>query len=274
MTSPVVVALDGSAKDARGLAVGAAFAELAGATLHLARVVPEGDEPAAAEAARALAEMADRVRPTLGDAASVEVLHGDDAAAALVRHAAERAPLLVVMATRAAGAAERAIRGSVADRVMRECPRPVLLVPPGTEDMAGRHVHLSRVLVPLDGSALGERALDYALRLPHGAELEYALLEVLGADRERPAALARLEAAERRARGAGATAVESDVVTAKDAAAAIVESVRDALADVIVMSSRGAGGLRRLVLGSVAEGVVRRSDVPVLLLTPASLASR
>lgn len=273
MTKLVTVALDGSAKDARGLAVGAAFAELSGTALHLVRVVPGGDEAAANEASRSLAELAGRVRPVLGRAARVEVLHGDDAAAALVRHAAERTPLLVVMATRAAGTVGRAIRGSVADRVMRECPRPVLLVPPGAEDMAGRQVHLSRVLVPLDGSALGEQALDYALRLPHGAELEYALLEVLGADRGRAAAAARLEAAARRARDAGATTVEFDVVTATDPAAAIVEAVRDALADVVVMSSRGAGGLHRLALGSVAEGVVRRSDVPVLLLTPTSLAS-
>ena len=273
MTNPVVVALDGSAKDARGLAVGSAFAELSGAALHLVRVVPEGDEAGADEAARSLAELASRVGPMLGRAARAEVVRGDDASAALVRHAAERAALLVVMATRAAGAVGRAIRGSVADRVMRECPRPVLLVPPGAEDLGGRHVHLSRVLVPLDGSALGAKALDYALRLPHGAELEYALLGVIGDDRGRAGSAARLEAAARRARDAGATTVEFDVVTATDPAAAIVEAVRDALADVVVMSSRGAGGLHRLALGSVAEGVVRRSDVPVLLLTPTSLAS-
>jgi len=39
------------------------------------------------------------------------------------------------------------------------------------------------------------------------------------------------------------------------------------------MSTRGEGGLRRLILGSVAEGVVRAGEVPVLLLTPAMLAA-
>jgi nucleotide-binding universal stress UspA family protein len=40
----------------------------------------------------------------------------------------------------------------------------------------------------------------------------------------------------------------------------------------IAMSTRGAGGLGRLVLGSVAQGVLRASELPVLLLTPRILA--
>jgi hypothetical protein len=43
------------------------------------------------------------------------------------------------------------------------------------------------------------------------------------------------------------------------------------LIDAIAMSTRGRSGLRRLMLGSVAEGVVRASEVPVLLVTPANL---
>lgn len=57
-----------------------------------------------------------------------------------------------------------------------------------------------------------------------------------------------------------------------DPAAVIVSAVREALVDTIVMSTRGAGGLGRLILGSVAEQVVRQSEVPVMLLTPRVLA--
>src|SRR3712207_701621 len=83
------------------------------------------------------------------------------------------------MATRAAGPLGRALRGSVADRVMRESPRPVVLVPPGTDDVGGRELRLERVLVPLDGSAFALAAIDQLLELRGGSKLEYVLLEVV-----------------------------------------------------------------------------------------------
>jgi nucleotide-binding universal stress UspA family protein len=277
---PILLALDFSTKDDRGVAVAAAVAELSGATPHIVLVLAEkhgkidttgtmlGDETAARHALEAIAE---RLSRDVGRPATSEVLFGDDVAAALTRCATERDALLVILSTRAPGAVGRAIRGSIADRMMRECPIPVLLVPPGTDYMAGKRVHLSRVLVPLDGSALALRALDYMLALPHATHLEYSLLEVVKHDSERSAAEARLQAAAQRVRAAGAKAVEFNVVVTSHPAGAIVEAIREVFVEAIAMSSRGAGGIRRLVLGSVAEGVVRASEVPVLLLTPASL---
>jgi nucleotide-binding universal stress UspA family protein len=162
----------------------------------------------------------------------------------------------------------------VADRVMRESPRPVVLVPPGAADMRGKRVQIGRVLVPLDGSALAARSLDYLLGLPNADELEYVLLEVVppGAEGARAEAEQRLTAAADRVRARGVRAVETGAIEASEPADAITAAVREALVDLIAMSTRGAGGLRRMVLGSVAEGVVRASDVPVMLLTPADLA--
>jgi nucleotide-binding universal stress UspA family protein len=128
------------------------------------------------------------------------------------------------------------------------------------------------VLVPLDGSALSARALDYLLRLPSAAALEYALLEVVARNADRPAAVRRLEDAARRVQNAGAQVVDSDGGVGGEPAPIIAAAVRETLADVVAMSSRGASGVRRFVLGSVAEGVIRSCEVPVLLLTPASLA--
>ena len=68
------------------------------------------------------------------------------------------------------------------------------------------------------------------------------------------------------------TAIETQVGVGDDAAEIIAGAVREYLVEMIAMSTRGRGGLRRLVLGSVAEGVVRASEVPVLMLTPATLA--
>jgi nucleotide-binding universal stress UspA family protein len=288
MPNLIMVPLDGSEKDPRALAVAAALADLSGADLHLVRVidalpesVPARSEFRAPEEAavtgrrdveRQITDTAARVAADTERPVTWAVLEGDDVVKELTRHTAERDARIVVMATRAPGAAERALRGSVADRVMRESPRPVVLVPPGTADMSGKHVRLERVLVPLDGSALAARAIDFLLAFPRASALEYVLLEVVPPGADPTQAEHRLDAAAGRVRAVEAKRVEAAVVEASDAAPVIIAAVREALVDVIAMSTRGASGLRRMVLGSVAEGVVRGSEVPVLLLTPASLA--
>lgn len=290
MSNPVMVSLDGSEKDARTLAVAAALANVADAGLHLVRVFDTPVESLSARAGAlgvaaaanevraamrtALAGAADGLTARTGRPVTWELLDGADVAGVLMRHAAERGAGLVVMGTRAAGAAGRTIRGSVADRMMRESPRPVVLVPPGADFMRGKEVTIGRVLVPLDDSVLAARSVDYLIGLPRAAELEYVLLEVLprGAEEhERAQAEQRLGAAAARLRAGGARTVDIEVVEAKDAAAAITAEVRESLVELIAMSTRGAGGLRRMVLGSVAEGVVRASEVPVMLLTPTDL---
>lgn len=297
MSNPVMVSLDGSEKDARALTVAAALAELAGAGLHLVRVfeMPAGVTSTRAKAIgvsaaavadavggrrdgvrREVAGRANDLAATTGRPVTWEILDGADVAGALTRHAAERDARLVVMGTRAPGGAGRALRGSVADRVMRESPCPVVLVPPGADRLRDKRIQVGRVLVPLDGSELALSSLDYLLTLPQGDRLEYVLVEVVAPrsdDEARARAGQRLDAAADRVRARGAEVVEVAVLEASEPAAAIVGSVRELLVDLIAMSTRGAGGLRRMVLGSVAEGVVRASEMPVLLLTPSD-ASR
>lgn len=64
-------------------------------------------------------------------------------------------------------------------------------------------------------------------------------------------------------------AVETLVLPSTNAAESIAEVASQQGVDLIAMSSHGRTGLRRLVLGSVAEGVVRHSRVPVLVFPPA-----
>lgn len=290
MATAVLVPIDESDAHARALPVAVALAGLSGGAVHLVHVsrvlTPReagetalvGLDAAAVSGERSaeqrLTAIAEELGAATGRAVTWDVLRDADAAAALVRDAAARDALLVVMATRAAGPVGRAIVGSVADRVVRECPRPVVLVPPHADYMRGRQVRVARVLVPLDGSALALRALDFLLQLPRAASLEYVLLTVVPPDADRAAATAQLEAAGDRVRARGARVVEIAVAEAGDAASAIVAAIREALVDAVAMSTRGEGGLRRMVLGSVAEGVVRASEVPVLLLTPATLAAQ
>jgi nucleotide-binding universal stress UspA family protein len=65
---------------------------------------------------------------------------------------------------------------------------------------------------------------------------------------------------------AGLPAQTPAVIVEGDAAEALVAAADERKATLLVIGTHGRRGLRRLVLGSVAEGVVRRSDVPVLVV--------
>ena len=296
MTRTILLALDGSAKDERGIAVAAAFAELADASVHVIRVVnPPGDLPRTAgvlavldavhvphaTVQAALDSAARDIRTFLGPGAkpTTELVEAHDVAAAILRVADARSALAIVLATRAAGAIGRAIHGSVADAIVRNAERPVLLVPPRTDDMRGHRVHFRRVLVPLDGSDAAQEMIAHIREL---ARVELVLLRVLAPDRIGGHAMppstghAGAEHAESHLREVAdrlrATGVHSEVrvLESGDPAGAIVAAVREELVDLIAMTTRGAGGARRMLHGSVATRVARESEVPVLLVTPSA----
>jgi nucleotide-binding universal stress UspA family protein len=160
----------------------------------------------------------------------------------------------------------------VADQVMRESPKPVILVPPGAAFLSGKEPTISRILVPLDDSSLSFRSIEFVIDLPRAKELEYVIVEVVTQEQARATAEARLGKTAAWLRSRGAKAVEPIVLHSADPPAAIVATIRGALVDAVAMSTRGAGGVGRLMLGSVAEQVVRHSELPVMLLTPRMLS--
>jgi nucleotide-binding universal stress UspA family protein len=285
---PVIAAVDGSDKTGRAIAVAAAIANLADADLDVFRVIGVPSERLLAQAEtiglddaavtgrrdaeRQLADAIATVHLRDGRHATFDVLEDNDVPGAIVAYAVRRNARALVLATRAPRALERAIGGSVADRVVRESPLPVALVPPGAAFLAGKDMHLARVLVPQDGSSLAFRCLEFLIALPNARDLEYVLLEVVASHGARDAALHQLEDSAAWLRARGARSVEVVVAESSDAAGAIVGAVREVLPDLIAMSTRGTSGLGRLILGSVAEGVIRGSELPVFLLTPRMLA--
>ena len=134
----------------------------------------------------------------------------------------------------------------------------------------------STVVVPLDGSALAERAVPYATQLVrHGgarlvlvrAALAHTVPGVDPTDTQvavTECAERELETAAKHLRGQGLS-VETHVYYG-EAAWAIADVAERQSAELLVMSTHGRGGLGRWVYGSVADKVLRGADVPVLLV--------
>lgn len=194
---------------------------------------------------------------------------------------------LVVMATHGRGGIRRAWLGSVADHLIRTLEVPVLLVRPREGEPAQDRQGVGEILVPLDGSPLAEEALDPAMALARIWDAAVTLVQVVQpvlpvADPALPRASAYDEGLTASCReqaqdylddlveqmheqGLRATGV---AVVAWNAAAAILDVARPERVAVVALATHGRGGLRRLILGSVADKLVRGADVPVLVYHP------
>ena len=141
------------------------------------------------------------------------------------------------------------------------------------------------ILVPLDGSRLSEQALPLAVAIAERARAKLRLVMVYQLPRVPLGAKGRqlyvsLELAARRSERAylktfteqlkkqsSSLAVTSTTLTGP-IVDTLIEYIRVSRTDLVVMTSRGHGGLKRLWLGSVADAMIRRSSVPVLLVRP------
>ena len=137
-------------------------------------------------------------------------------------------------------------------------------------------MNVKTILVPLDGSVLGELALTPAVDLAREKGAKLVLLCAVEAHTTMTDPAEAQVAVVREAEGylagvctrvvdAGVENVETSVWYGPPAEA-IVEAARSRGAGLIVMSSHGRSGLGRLVLGSVAESVLRATPTPILLI--------
>jgi nucleotide-binding universal stress UspA family protein len=194
--------------------------------------------------------------------------------------------LIIMTAVGASGLKVGKMLGSVADHICRTVPIPVLLIrAQETQRISGRGQLINRILLTLDGSELSQRALpvgeELATRLkvpitlfqmvhmliPYADEMagapfmDYAKLS----EDEEKRVQTELIALERELRKKDIN-VTHNVIIGTSAADEIIEEGKKVGADLVVMSTRGRSGMRRWVLGSVAERVLRHSEIPVLLV--------
>lgn len=259
--------------------------------------VPLSDiEPLVRSKSVSLAELRKRVQDTaqvelddlaarmsLPDGVSLKTLIVDGSPAdAIAQHASSPDSSLVIMATRGRGAIGRLTFGSVADRVARTSTAPVLLVRPTAHDEGSAFEPIRRLVVPLDGSTRSERSLPRAIALANRLSVPVLLVAVSEVERmaaiygttlsaaaygelanESEAELVKLlEGVAERVKAEG---VEVAFNVLSGAVAPAIDSVTEP-GDIIVMTSHGRGGVRRWLLGSVAERLARSAKVPVMLV--------
>ncbi|MFN8512630.1 MAG: universal stress protein [Thermomicrobiales bacterium] len=285
MADMIVVPLDGSALAERALPYAQALAERADAHVLLLRAVPDqGAGAGQSSAALAVADdylraVAGRISPPSRAVDSV-VLPGDGARV-VTEHSVIPGVVCIAMSTHGHSGRGRWLFGGTADKILRQSHAPVLLVPSGGECHWSSRLPQG-ILVPLDGSALAEAALEPAatfarllgipltLLLVGGRPYEMSGFEITAGDPTADIAGAQIYLEERaaplRATGlAVATRVEVGYP------ATVIASVAEEGAMLVALTTHGYGGAAHLVLGSIATSVVRRSDAPVLLVRPPAL---
>ncbi|MCS6865583.1 MAG: universal stress protein [Gemmataceae bacterium] len=146
-------------------------------------------------------------------------------------------------------------------------------------------IHLHRILVPTDFSEYARPAIRYAAELAQKFSAELILLHVVpdtilalpDAVMPTPAPLADLEAMVASGKQGLANVIASEHLThlhpraevrIGSPAAEIIAAANDLKADLICIGTHGRTGLLRVLLGSVAEMVVRQAPCPVLTVRP------
>jgi nucleotide-binding universal stress UspA family protein len=215
-----------------------------------------------------------------------EVRRAIAAPAAILEYVDEESIDLVVMGTHGRRGLRHLALGSVAEEVLRFSTCPVLAVRKPDDESAeieGGMPGLDRILVPVDFSRDADRALEYALDMARqrGAHLEllYVVENLTYPDFYYPAPPSREQMTEEISERAGKRLRERlddlggeepatvDVgVEIGDPVEEVVARAGEAGSELIVMGSRGRTGLERILLGSVAEGVIRRAPCPVLVV--------
>jgi nucleotide-binding universal stress UspA family protein len=184
---------------------------------------------------------------------------------------------LIVVGSRGRGRIRRALMGSVSDSVVRHAHCPVMVV---RGDEGEANVLPGKILLALDGSEEASVAARTAVDLTERMDSELHVVHVGVVapvyHPERHGYLARYEELQEEAqrlldeqvdkvKSAGGTVVEAHLRMGR-ADEEIVVLGEEIEAGLIVTGSRGLGGIRRALMGSVSESVVHHASCPVLIV--------
>lgn len=315
MFSTILVPLDGSARAERALPIAVRIARARGATLLLVRVVADLIDmgaymaPSATldqglvdremEDARSYLEALAKSYRDTDVKVATQVEMGTPTQTLLGIISANQVDGVIIGSHGRSGLARWAL-GSVAQAIVRHSTAPVLLLRqqgPALDDDHDLRVGPLRVLIPLDGSALAEAALEPALFLgnvaANGDDFEAHIARVIpfvnapDSDPLRDAAREEAQAyVDRIARQVTATGnthaqITTSVISELDVADALARLTHSGELvsgapnadgfDLLAMATHGRTGLPRLAMGSVTERVLSSTTLPALIIRPARI---
>jgi nucleotide-binding universal stress UspA family protein len=214
-------------------------------------------------------------------------------ATTISHRAAEVGADLIVVTTHGRGGVARFWLGSVTDALIHVSSIPLLVIPSSDSAPDSRRLDLFRqILIPLDGATLAEQILEHALGFSAPMQAAYTLLHVVkpvtllspaaftaptdldpDTTRQRQAEAQRYLQEVAARLQTGGVEVRTEILVAQQPAAAILEYARDHATDLIALATHGRGGAVRLLLGSVADKIIRGTSIPILLYRPLEQAS-
>lgn len=191
---------------------------------------------------------------------------------------------LVVLATHGRGGFSRFWLGSTATGLIRQSPAPLLLLRPGEGELLPP-VRPKRVLLPVDGSGVGDAIIWEAVDFAGTDGVEYHVVQVIppvpvvlsaaspARDEklfaERQAAALEALASVREGFAARGATCKASILVAENVSEELIDYADREGCDLIAMGTHGRSGVGRMLIGSVADKVIRGSKVPMLLRGPA-----
>ena len=204
---------------------------------------------------------------------------------AIVEEADKVNGTLIALSSHGRSGLTRMVLGSIADKVLHATKSPLLLYTPREDEPNRPADDLNTIVVPVDGSELAERVLPHTKALAKALKLKIILLRVTPdvtgyyeGDQFYPMPQEVIEGIENDAlnyldekvaalKSEGFSSVEGCLLSGQ-AATQIVDFIRNTPRSFAAISTHGRSGMNRWVLGSVADGVIRRTAAPVLVVRP------
>ena len=314
MFQRILVPFDGSARAARAIPVAARIARATGGSLVLLTVLPSLEALAWSEVAfyppEAQSKEHERAEVELRRVAEdatlrgiptvQEVLEGNPATT-ILDVAQERHIDLIVMGSHGRTGIMRWALGSVAQKVARQSPAPVLILRDGANELSDEQPRIRpmRVMIALDGSALAEQALQPAAELsaalsapfpgaihlvrvlPFSNDFEYGQDDALTRARREDVQEAQTylrDLQTRLLKEKPDLYVMTSLAMSMDIAQTLLSIAETgegegmnaitSTSDLIALATHGRSGLARWVMGSVTERILGATTLPLLIIRP------